>query len=315
LSGATGPVPSKADTFLISCIDPRLADDTTFRFEALGRTNRYSEMRIAGAALAIVDNRNPGWQATLWENLAATREMHGIRNVTLLNHRDCGAMNAWAGRRLADDPTDELRVHTEVLNAAADAIRARHPDLLIEIKLMDLGGHVERPVCRNCVPAGFRLGPIGTDGIPMLEPAETAPASTGEARFTELARLRNRAGPMQTEAELALLSTGVTEAGLTATQARQALDAARGAQPSATNVERDVVTYLRSRMDREGQVGPTEMQEAARLYRRLQGGGVTPREADAQAARIAQGAGLRPRPHGFWPFRSTRWFGALLSST
>ncbi len=165
----TGPVPSKADTFLISCIDPRLADDTTFRFEALGRTNRYSEMRIAGAALAIVDDRNPRWQATLWENLAATRAMHGIRNVTLLNHRDCGAMNAWAGRRLADDPADELRVHTEVLNAAADAIRARHPDLLIEIKLMDLEGHVERPICRSCVPAGFRLGPVGTDGIPMLE--------------------------------------------------------------------------------------------------------------------------------------------------
>lgn len=309
----TGPIPSRADTFLISCIDPRLADDTTFRFEALGRTNRYSEMRIAGAALALVDDRNPAWQATLWENLAATRAMHGIRNVTLLNHRDCGAMNQWAGRRLADDPADELRVHTEVLNAAADAIRARHPDLLIEIKLMDLEGHVERPICRSCVPAGFRLGPVGADGVPMLEPVETPPS--GEARFTELARLRSRAGPMRAEAELALLSTGVTEAGLTATQARKALSAARGENPTATNVERDVITYLRSRMDRDGRVGPTEMQEAGRLYRRLQGGGVTPREADAQAAAIAQGAGLRPRPHGFWPFRSTRWFGALLSPT
>lgn len=311
-SSPAGPVPSRADTFLISCIDPRLADDTTFRFEALGRTDRYSEMRIAGAALAIVDDRNPGWQATFWENLAATRQMHGIRNVTLLNHRDCGAMNAWAGHRLADDPAEELRVHTEVLNAAADAIRARHPDLLIEIKLMDLTGHVERPPCRSCVPSGFRLGPMGADGIPMLEPAEMAPS--GEARFTELARLRNRLGPMQAEAELALLATGVNEAGLTAAQARQALEATRGGQPSASTVERDVVTYLRSRMDREGRVGPTEMQEAARLYRRLQGGAITPREADAQAARIAQGAGLRPRPHGFWPFRSTRWFGAMLPS-
>jgi hypothetical protein len=44
-------VPSKADTFLVSCIDPRLTDDTTHYFNALGRTDRYSEMRIAGAAL------------------------------------------------------------------------------------------------------------------------------------------------------------------------------------------------------------------------------------------------------------------------
>ncbi|MDB5415137.1 MAG: hypothetical protein JWR10_3472, partial [Rubritepida sp.] len=115
MSGA-GPIPSEAETFLISCIDPRLADETAFRFEALGRTNRYSEMRIAGAALAIVDERYPAWQSAVWDNLAATRQMHGIRNVTLLNHRDCGAMDLWAGRRLADDPADELRVHTEVLN-------------------------------------------------------------------------------------------------------------------------------------------------------------------------------------------------------
>ncbi|MDB5415833.1 MAG: hypothetical protein JWR10_4168, partial [Rubritepida sp.] len=205
----------------------------------------------------------------------------------------------------------ELLVHTEVLNAAADAIRARHPDLLIEIKLMDLAGHVERPVCRNCVPAGFRLGPTGAGGIPMLEPTQAAP--TGAARFSELARLRNRAGPMPAEAELLLLAAGITEAGLTGDQARNALAATRGDQPSAVNVERDLVTYLRSRMDRHGQVGLTEMQEAARLFRRLQGAGLTARQADAQAARIAQGAGLRPRLQGFWPFRSTRWFDALLT--
>ncbi|MEI6162317.1 MAG: hypothetical protein WCP77_20995, partial [Roseococcus sp.] len=84
---------SKADTFLISCIDPRFTDDTTFRFAALGRTDRYSEMRIAGAALAVVDESRPNWQTALWENLAASIQLHGIRNVTLLNHADCGAMD------------------------------------------------------------------------------------------------------------------------------------------------------------------------------------------------------------------------------
>jgi hypothetical protein len=72
----TGPIPAKADTFLVSCIDPRLTDDTTFHFAALGRTDRYSEMRIAGAALALVDSNRPNWQSTVWENL---REPLGVK--------------------------------------------------------------------------------------------------------------------------------------------------------------------------------------------------------------------------------------------
>ncbi|RYI98726.1 MAG: hypothetical protein EON47_18785, partial [Acetobacteraceae bacterium] len=201
--------PGKADTFLLSCIDPRLADDTTFYFSALGRTDRYSEMRIAGAALAVVDTNRPAWSAAVWENLAASRQLHGVRRVTFLNHRDCGAMRLWANRPL--DATEELRLHTEVLDRAAEAVRARYPDMQIELKLMELDGSVRALPCAACAPQPLRAEAVGgnPDG------------------FVELVRARRAGGrAAEPEAELALLTEGVTRYGLSARGAREVLTAA-----------------------------------------------------------------------------------------
>jgi len=317
MQNASNETPRAADTFLVSCIDPRLTDDTTFYFSALGRTDRYSEMRIAGAALAALEEHNAAWSRALFDNLAASRQLHGIRTVTFLNHRDCGAMHLWAGRRLSADPADELRVHGEVLNRAAEAVRARHPDLQVEIKLMELDSSVRVLPCAACVPRGFRA-----EGV---EPAArlTAAAALGkgarlvpqeaegplrDARgFTELARLRNAAGAHDPAADLALLSRGVTEFGLTATEAQQALEgAAEGAAPGR-HLERDTLAYLRSVQDRKGRLAKGDVKRGAKLYRRLSGVRVTAAEAEQRAARLAEAEGLAARPEGVWPFRSQHW--------
>lgn len=311
--------PRAADTFLVSCIDPRLTDDTTFLFAALGRTDRYSEMRIAGAGLAALDDFNPAWSQALFENLAASRQLHGIRKVTFLNHRDCGAVHMWAGRRLSENPADELRVHGELLNRAAEAVRARHPDLLVEIKLMDLDGTVRVLPCASCVPSGFRaeaVGPVAraiasaklADGAVIAPPVQRRPVSDPQG-FAELARLRAKSGTPDPEADLALLSRGVTDYGLSADEAQQALQAAARAldAPLARNVERDTVTFLRSRQDKQGRISKSDVEQAARLYRSLSGVRVTAAEAEQRAARIAEAESLVPKPRGIWPFRFSGW--------
>ncbi|WP_431285191.1 hypothetical protein ACQW02_10500 [Humitalea sp. 24SJ18S-53] len=316
---ASSALPTKADTFLVSCIDPRLTDDTTHYFNALGRTDRYSEMRIAGAALAAIDTNRPAWNAAFWDNLAASRQMHGIRKVTFLNHRDCGAMTLWAGRSLAADPAEEFRQHTEVLNQAAEAVRARHPDLLVEIKLMDLDGSVRVLPCAACVPQGFRAEGFGPAAVSIAaasrgQGAEIAPvardmAQADAAGFAELARVRAGA-PLDPSAELALLSEGVTRYGLTAQAAREALEAAgarRGVAGGRAGA-RDVAAFLTSRKDRAGKIGSQDVTQAATLYRRLAGPDVTMAEARRRATAMAESESLAPRAEGFWPFRSTRWF-------
>jgi hypothetical protein len=311
--------PRAADTFLVSCIDPRLTDDTTFYFAALGRTDRYSEMRIAGAALAANEEFNGAWAQSLFENLAASRQLHGIQKVTFVNHRDCGAMHIWAGRRLSADPAEELRVHAEVLNRAAEAVRARHPDLLIEIKMMELDGTVRVLPCASCVPRGFRAEAVG----PAARAVATAslgegaviapPARAGTPRnpqgFAELARLRATNGAPDPAADLALLSRGVTEFGLTADEAQQALEAAAQAAgtPPIRSAERDTAAFLRSRQDRQGRIAREDVVKGAQLYRRLTGVRVTAYEAEQRTARLAETEGLAPRPEGIWPFRSQAW--------
>lgn len=305
-----------ADTFLVSCIDPRLTDDTTFYFEALGRTDRYSEMRIAGAALAALAEHNASWSNALFENLAASRQLHGIRRVTFLNHRDCGAVHLWAGRKLSGDPAEEERVHADILNRAAEAVRARHPDLMIEIKLMDLDGRVRVLPCAACVPRGFRADAVDPVGQALAQATagagtviEPGTGARNPARFADLARLRATSGVPDPEADLALLSRGVGEYGLTAEEAQQALASAARAEGSTTGprADRDIVAFLRSRQDRLGRVAKQDVEQAGALYRQLAGMRVTANEAERHAARVVEAEGIGARPRGVWPFRSTAW--------
>lgn len=286
-----------ADTFVVSCIDPRFVEEPSQIFQSLGRTGRYSEMRIAGAALAAVNTAQPAWSTALWENLAASRQLHGVRRVTFLNHRDCGAVKAWAGRSMT--PAEEMEVHADLLNRAAAEVRRRHPDMEVEIALMALDGSVQVLPCAQCAPAqGLRAEAVGGPRDPE--------------GFAELVRLRTAEGTMPDEAqERALLAIGVREHRLTAEEARQ-IRARHGGNGGRT-AERDVAAYLATRSDRQRRIGSADVRAGAQLYRRLSGGTLREQEARARTVRIASGAGLEPRAEGFWPFRSRRWFNRQLA--
>ncbi|MBU8543175.1 MULTISPECIES: hypothetical protein [Roseomonadaceae] len=286
----------------MSCIDPRLVDDVTHLMEAVGRTNRYAELRIAGAALAAVDPARPAWSQALWENLAASRQLHGVRKVVFVNHRDCGAMNLFTKRRLTDDPADELVQHQTVMEQAAAEVLRRHPDMTVELRLMELDGSTTLLPCAACT---------GSRPRPALWAEAVAPPPNG---FAELVRLRLADGPLPPEAERALLVEGVARHGLTAEGARATLAAAAAARGEATSAaaEREIVVFLRSRADRERRVARDDVARAAALYRRLAGGVLPPAEASRRTAALLQREGMTPRPEGIW--RSIAWFAKLLDA-
>lgn len=314
--------PRKADAFLVSCIDPRLTDETTFLMAALGRTDRYSEMRIAGAGLAAVDESRPAWRAALWENLEASRQMHGVTKVIFLNHRDCGAMALYTGRRLADDPAEELRQHQAVLERAAAAVRARYPDMTVEIKLMDLDGSVQVLPCAVCAaaasgglraeavqdPAGRSIAAMAASGGAQIVPPAPEAHEADPAGFRELVRLRVVDGLQDPEAELALLTEGVTRHGLSAADARGILDAEsqrRGAATGAAGA-REATAFLRAQADARGRVSHQDATRAAALYRALTGRHASEAEAGRRVATLLEAEGLSPQPEGL--LRSTTWY-------
>ena len=61
----------------------------------------------------------------------------------MIDRHDSGACKAFAGRDCADEREGETVIDMVWMEALADEIKTREPDLEVELLLMDLDGRVE----------------------------------------------------------------------------------------------------------------------------------------------------------------------------
>jgi hypothetical protein len=289
-----------AELFVVSCIDPRFTRQHAAYLAELGRTDRYSELRIPGAALALADETAPA-ATVLLDSLAASRQLHGVRGVLFLNHRDCGAVGIWAGRDLTADRAEETRVHADLVARAARIVRARHPDLAISAKLVGREGGMTTIACPHCD------GPVAPAARPARAMAD---------RFADFVGLHRHAIRADRAAEAHVLQTGIAEYGMKLADARIAVAAALSDTGAGTidAQGRGVAAALRAARDRRGRVRPEDFRRAAALYRSLSGDALSVSEAERRVAAILKAEGLAPAPTGLPPFRSTRWFRRIADS-
>lgn len=146
---ATPPAP-RGNVLLISCMDLRLLDDTVRFMDAENLTNRYDQFILAGAALGAA-TRQP-WGAVLFEHLQVACDLHQVRDVYILEHRNCGAYKVFLGAEgdFSDSPEHqqaEHRLHHRYAHELAAQIRAwgqeHQRPLQVQCFLMDLRGQVE----------------------------------------------------------------------------------------------------------------------------------------------------------------------------
>lgn len=128
-----------AEALLLSCMDFRLVDDIVRYMDARHMTNQYDHVVLAGASLGAVSEKLD-WGKTFWDHLDVAIKLHHIKKVIVLDHKDCGAYRVVFGRDFKGD--EELDIHRQQLNALKAAINTRHPDLAVELLLMDLDGKV-----------------------------------------------------------------------------------------------------------------------------------------------------------------------------
>jgi carbonic anhydrase len=138
---ASGAAPTEA--LLLSCMDYRLTDDIVRYMDGRGLHDAYDHVVLAGAALGAQTRKHRAWGKTFWEHLDVALQLHHIRRVVLLDHRDCGAYKVLLGEDLAADAAREKTVHARYLRELRRQILARHPGLAVEIDLMALDGSVE----------------------------------------------------------------------------------------------------------------------------------------------------------------------------
>jgi len=133
----------KADVLLLSCMDFRLIDETERYMTERGFRNNYDHVILAGASLGVLVEDHPAWGKTFWEHLDVAIQLHHEHKVVVMDHRDCGAYKLVFGEDYALDPEKETAVHTGKLNELKKLIQEKHPELEVELLLMNLSGEVE----------------------------------------------------------------------------------------------------------------------------------------------------------------------------
>jgi carbonic anhydrase len=131
------------EAMLLSCIDPRLVDPVHNYMNARGLEGKYSQFTIAGAAIAVEANAFAAWRQTFWDNLATSIELHKIKRVIAIDHRDCGAARIAFGLQSVANASAETDTHKRVLAGFRKDVQRRHPGVRVETGLMALDGSIE----------------------------------------------------------------------------------------------------------------------------------------------------------------------------
>ena len=131
------------EAMLLSCIDPRVVDPVRNYMNARGLEGKYSQFTIAGAAVAVEANAFAAWRQTFWDNLAISVELHKIKRVFAIDHRDCGATRIAYGLQSVANAAAETDTHKRVLAAFRQDVQRRHAGVRVETGLMALDGSIE----------------------------------------------------------------------------------------------------------------------------------------------------------------------------
>jgi carbonic anhydrase len=148
-SAAALPGTAKAATvtaLAITCIDYRLVDDAVKFFDRQKLANDYDLVALAGASLAAVSPKFPSSNAAFWDHVGIAKQLHQIKKVIVVDHRDCGAFKVAFGKDFKSDAAGETAQHKAVMEQVKAKLAKTHPDLQAEFWLMAVDGKTERVV-------------------------------------------------------------------------------------------------------------------------------------------------------------------------
>lgn len=128
------------EAMVLGCIDPRMQAPVTAYLAGRGLIGRYSQLTTSGAAIGVVSPAFADWQKSFWDNLALSMQLHGIKRLIAIDHRDCGASRVAYGAEVIGDPARETEAHRAALAELRRQAGERHPDLTVETALMALDG-------------------------------------------------------------------------------------------------------------------------------------------------------------------------------
>ncbi|MEI8396896.1 MAG: carbonic anhydrase [Rhodospirillaceae bacterium] len=134
-----------AEAVVLTCMDYRLVDETVKYLDGLDHMQgEYDHIVLAGASLGVVTDKFPAWAQTFWDHVKIAIDLHHVKEVIVLDHRDCGAYKLVYGKDLAKEPADETSIHSENLKKISKLIHEKYPDVKVKLGLMALDGKVQQ---------------------------------------------------------------------------------------------------------------------------------------------------------------------------
>ena len=131
------------DVLLLSCMDYRLMDELAAYMDGRGLKDGYDHVILAGASLGALTDKRPDWGHTFFQHVDVAIQLHHIRKVIVIDHKDCGAYREFLGAAAVSTPARELEEHTHYLKRLRAMILQHHPKLEVELGLMGLDGKVQ----------------------------------------------------------------------------------------------------------------------------------------------------------------------------
>ena len=143
LQPRTARAAGHVEVLLLSCMDYRLMDELAAYMDSRGLKDAYDHVILAGASLGALTDKRPAWGRTFWEHLDAAIQLHSVKKVMVIDHKDCGAYRLFLGEAAVSTPARELGAHELYLRKLRAGISKRHPKLEVELGLMGLDGKVQ----------------------------------------------------------------------------------------------------------------------------------------------------------------------------
>lgn len=134
------------EALALTCMDYRLADAIAPFLAKQNLARNYDQVALAGASLAGVSAKFPSSNAAVWNHVAIAKQLHHIKRVVVIDHRDCGAYKVAFGKDFAAAHDAETAQHRKVMLQFQAILKHKHADLGYEAYLMALDGTAEKIV-------------------------------------------------------------------------------------------------------------------------------------------------------------------------
>ena len=119
----------KCKALVLHCMDFRFKPKVHEFLVSEGIMGDFDDVSIAGACKNFVSPQNDAERELMLRQIEISKRLHGIEEVILMNHTDCGA---YGGHAAFESAEAEHRKHADDMDASKKMILDRWPELKVK---------------------------------------------------------------------------------------------------------------------------------------------------------------------------------------